>query len=129
MPPPAIAGLDHVQLAMPRGGEDRARAFWVGLFGLVELPKPPDMAARGGAWFLCGAAQLHVGVEDDFVPAKKAHPALRLATDDDVRALAAHLEAHGVAVRWAKDSPGVTRFHVDDPFGNRIELTGPPRPS
>jgi len=125
MSAPRIVGLDHVQLAIPPGGEEKARAFYVALLGFVEIPKPPELAARGGAWFVCGAHQLHVGVESPFLPAKKAHPAFLLATDDDVRALAAHLQAHGVAVRWANDSPGVTRFHVDDPFGNRLELTGP----
>ena len=120
-----LLGLDHVQIAIPAGGEDRARAFYVGLLGLREVPKPPLLAARGGAWFVVGEQGLHVGVEEPFVPAKKAHPAFRLASPDAVRALAAHLEAHGVALRWSNETSDAVRFHADDPFGNRIELTAP----
>ncbi|MFO0681587.1 MAG: VOC family protein [Sandaracinus sp.] len=122
---PALLGLDHVQIAIPRGGEDRARAFYVGLLGMSEVPKPPALAARGGAWFVVGGQGLHVGVEEPFAPAKKAHPAFRLASADDVRALASHLEAHGVAVRWSDEAPDAVRFHCDDPFGNRLEMTAP----
>src|SRR5436309_11586206 len=121
----AILGLDHVQLAIPPGGEDRAREFYVGLLGMTEIPKPEEQAKRGGAWFVCGAHQLHVGVESAFVPAKKAHPALRVADAAAIRALASKLAAAGIEVRWATDAPGALRFHVDDPFGNRIELTAP----
>ena len=121
----AIVGLHHAQIAIPKGGEARAREFFVGLLGFVELEKPADMAARGGAWFSCGAQQLHLGVEEPFAAAKKAHPAFLLASAEDVAELAAHLRAHGVEVRFAHDSPGVARFHVDDPFGNRLEFTAP----
>ena len=76
-----VTGLDHVQLAMPPGGEEKARAFYVRLLGLRELPKPAELAARGGAWFECGALQLHLGVEREFRPARKAHPALRVERD------------------------------------------------
>jgi catechol 2,3-dioxygenase-like lactoylglutathione lyase family enzyme len=121
-----ITAIDHVQLAIPRGGEDRARKFWIELFGFHEIEKPADMKKRGGAWFALGDVQIHVGVEEPFVAAKKAHPALRARNGDDVRALATKLGAAGIEVRWAHDAPGVVRFHVDDPFGNRIEVTAPP---
>jgi catechol 2,3-dioxygenase-like lactoylglutathione lyase family enzyme len=117
--------LDHVQIAIPVGGEDRARAFYVGVLGLREVPKPPVMAARGGAWFVVGEQGLHVGVEDPFVPAKKAHPAFRLASAEDVRALAAHLDAQGIEVRFSSETADAVRFHTDEPFGNRLEFTGP----
>ena len=118
-------GLDHVQIAIPVGTEDRARAFYVGVLGFSEVPKPPALAVRGGAWFVVGAQALHVGVEEPFVPARKAHPAFRLASPSDVRALAAHLEANGIAVRWANETADAVRFHCDDPFGNRLEMTAP----
>jgi catechol 2,3-dioxygenase-like lactoylglutathione lyase family enzyme len=122
---PAIVGIDHVQIAIPVGAEDRARAFYVGVLGMRELPKPAVMAARGGAWFVCGASQLHVGAEEAFVPARKAHPAFRMESAADVRALAAYLEAHGVRVRFSEEAPDAVRFHADDPFGNRLEFTAP----
>ena len=118
-----LLGLDHVQIAIPAGAEDRARAFYVGLLGLREIPKPAAMAVRGGAWFVVGEQGLHVGVEEPFVPARKAHPAFRLASADEVRALAKHLEAHGVEVRWSTETADAVRFHCDDPFGNRLEMT------
>lgn len=120
-----LLGLDHVQIAIPVGGEERARAFYVGVLGLAEIPKPPAMAVRGGAWFVVGAQGLHVGVEEPFVPARKAHPAFRLASPADVRALAEHLVSRGVAVRWTEEAPEHVRFHADDPFGNRLEFTAP----
>ena len=120
-----LLGLDHVQIAIPIGGEERARAFYVGLLGLREVPKPAAMAARGGAWFVAGAQGLHVGIEEPFVPARKAHPAFRLASAGDVRALAEHLRTHGVEVRWTTEAPEAVRFHADDPFGNRLEFTAP----
>lgn len=120
---PTIDGIDHVQIAIPRGAEDQARAFYVGLLGMHEIPKPPIMAARGGAWFVCGASQLHVGVEEPFVPAKKAHPAFRMQSAADVHDLARYLESHGRSVRFSDEAPGAVRFHVDDPFGNRLEFT------
>ena len=120
---PRVVGLDHVQIAIPKSSEEVARAFYVGVLGFVEIPKPEDMAARGGAWFVCGVHQLHVGVEDPFSPAKKAHPAFRMATSAHVKALAEALRARGIEARFASDAPGMTRFHVDDPFGNRLEFT------
>ena len=114
-----ISRLDHVQLACPVGGEPEARRFYVGLLGFDEVPKPPLLAARGGGWFRSGAAEVHLGVESPFAPAKKAHPAL---VTDDLDALAKALAAAGYEVRWSDEVPGVRRFHTDDPFGNRIEL-------
>ena len=109
-------GIDHVQLAIPVGQEDVARAFFVGTLGMVEVSKPPMMAARGGAWFRAGPTEVHVGAEADFVPARKAHPALLVA---DLREV---VERTGLDVRWSDEIEGSLRCHVDDPFGNRIEL-------
>jgi catechol 2,3-dioxygenase-like lactoylglutathione lyase family enzyme len=119
-----IVGLDHVQVAAPPGCEEDARRFYGELLGLDELPKPPRLATRGGAWFRAGAHELHVGVADDFRPAGKAHPALRVATVAVLEDLARRLEARGVAVAWAdaEEIPGAKRFHVHDPWGNRLEL-------
>jgi catechol 2,3-dioxygenase-like lactoylglutathione lyase family enzyme len=111
--------IDHVQLAMPVGGEDVARAFFVGVIGMVELPKPAPLAVRGGCWFESGGVQLHLGAEQDFRPAKKAHPALVVV---DYDGLVARLRAAGVAVRDDDELADVRRSFVEDPFGNRIEL-------
>jgi catechol 2,3-dioxygenase-like lactoylglutathione lyase family enzyme len=115
-----ITGIDHVQLAMPRGREDAARSFYAGLLGMTELAKPPVLAVRGGCWFASGAAVLHLGVEDPHQPARKAHPALLV---DDLDALCAALAAAGFSCIRADDEiPGVRRFHTHDPFGNRVEF-------
>jgi catechol 2,3-dioxygenase-like lactoylglutathione lyase family enzyme len=116
-----VRRIEHVQLAMPRGEEDAARAFYEGLLGIPEVPKPPKLAVRGGCWFERGDVKIHLGVEDDFRPARKAHPALEV---DDVRAFAARFAEVGIAV---VEDPieGYDRVHVDDPFGNRIELIQP----
>jgi len=116
---PQFLAIDHVQLAMPPGQEERARAFFAGVLGMTEIPKPAELAKRGGCWFQVGAAQIHLGVEQDFRPAKKAHPALRCKNYD---ALLAAIAAAGVAAEEANDIPGVRRCHIHDPFGNRIEL-------
>jgi catechol 2,3-dioxygenase-like lactoylglutathione lyase family enzyme len=123
----SITGLDHVQIAAPPGCEDDARRFFGDLLGLPELEKPPLLAVRGGCWFRAGAHELHVGVADPFVPASKAHPALRLETEIDLQALATRLQAAGIAVTWADPAEirGVERFHVADPWGNRLEFTAP----
>jgi len=105
-----------VQLAMPAGAEEEARAFYAGVLGLVEQPKPPLLAVRGGCWFENGAVKLHLGAEDDFRPARKAHPALLVA------GLRAFVAERALDVRWSDEIPGTTRCHLDDPFGNRIEL-------
>jgi len=114
-----LMAIDHVQLAMPAGGEPAARAFYVALLGLVEAEKPAILAARGGCWFRSPSIELHLGVEEDFRPAKKAHPALRVRGLDE---LVGSLQAAGFAFRPDDAIEGCTRGYVDDPFGNRIEL-------
>ena len=114
-----IERLDHVQLAMPAGGEDAARGFYTGLLGLSEIPKPLVLAVRGGCWFASDTVKIHLGVDQDFRPAKKAHPAL-LVTDlaSLVRAL------RDGAAEVVDDEPleGYDRVYTYDPFGNRLEL-------
>jgi GrpB-like predicted nucleotidyltransferase (UPF0157 family) len=118
----AIVGLDHVQIAAPPGCEADARRFYGGVLGLAELPKPEPLAGRGGAWFALGdGRRLHVGVEDDFAPARKAHPALRVCPGS-LEALAERLVQAGCEVRWDDPPADVARFYVDDPWGNRLEL-------
>ena len=114
-----VTGIDHVQVAAPRGCEAEARVFYGELLGLEELPKPEALAARGGCWVRAGAQDLHVGVEEPFAAARKAHPGFVV---DDLEALAARLEAAGVEVTWDDAIPGTARFHAADPFGNRLEL-------
>jgi catechol 2,3-dioxygenase-like lactoylglutathione lyase family enzyme len=114
-----ITGIDHVQVAAPAGREDEARAFYAGLLGLEELPKPAALAARGGCWFRAGAQELHVGVEEGVVPARKAHPGL---VADDLDSLAGHLRDAGHDIVFDDAIPGARRFHVADPFGNRLEI-------
>lgn len=116
-----FSAIDHVQLAMPAGGEDRAREFYGRLLGMKEVAKPAELAKRGGCWFECGSVQIHLGVEADFRPARKAHPALRCS---DYDGLLGKLKATGVAVIDDLSIPGVRRCHISDPFGNRIELIG-----
>ena len=111
-----VIGLDHVQLAMPVGAEAVARAFYTDVLGLTEVPKPAVMAARGGCWFERGAVHVHLGAEADFHGARKAHPAFI------VSGLDALLAASGLHPTWSDEVPGPRRCHVDDPFGNRIEL-------
>lgn len=119
-----VVGLHHVQVAAPPGCEDAARAFYGGLLGLREIDKPPLLAVRGGCWFEAGAGELHVGVDDPFLPASKAHPALLVGSTEALAALANSLTAAGVEARWADDAeiPGQRRFHLNDPWGNRLEL-------
>ncbi|MFP5390177.1 MAG: VOC family protein [Gammaproteobacteria bacterium] len=116
---PHINGIDHVQIAMPVGAEDAARAFYHGVLGLPETPKPAHLAVNGGCWFQCGALQIHMGGEAHFIPAKKAHPAL---TVDGFEDYVAALAARGVAVTADPSVAGRRRATVFDPFGNRIEL-------
>jgi ribosomal protein S18 acetylase RimI-like enzyme len=115
-----ISRIDHVQVAAPPGGEGAARAFYGDLLGLPELLKPERLRARGGVWFAVGEHQLHIGIEESFAPARKAHPALAVPRAGDLSALAAKLEAAGRTITW--DGP---RFYVEDPFGNRLELLAP----
>lgn len=114
-----IIGIDHVQLAMPHGGEPQARAFFAGVLGMVELPKPAHLAISGGCWFASGSAHIHCGVEQDHVPAQRAHPALLV---DDLPTLVTRLEEHGIPFTPGKPLEGYRRGDISDPFGNRIEL-------
>jgi catechol 2,3-dioxygenase-like lactoylglutathione lyase family enzyme len=118
----SFARVHHVQLSIPPNGEDKARAFWSGTLGMTELPKPPVLAARGGCWFGGGGVEVHMGVEDEFAPARKAHPGIQVT---GVRELAARLEARGIDVLWDDTVPGIRRFHTYDPFGNRLEFLEP----
>ena len=117
----AIVAIDHVQLAMPAGREAEARRFYGELLGIPERAKPPELAKRGGAWFESDAVKIHLGVDPDFRPAKKAHPALLVR---GLRALVARLRAAGVKI---SEDPldGFDRVYADDPFGNRLELMEP----
>lgn len=115
-----VYGIDHVQLAIPVGGEELARRFYGDVLGLAELPKPPNLAARGGAWFQCGPLQLHLGVESDFRPARRAHPALLVR---DLAEILKTLTAAGFEVNYDSEPVhGFDRAFTADLFGNRIEL-------
>lgn len=114
-----IIRIDHVQVAAPPGCEAAARAFYGELLGLEELAKPEALRARGGCWFRVGGQELHVGVEESFAPARKAHPGLVV---DDLHALEERLRAAGYEPRPDDSLPGRARCHLDDPFGNRLEL-------
>ena len=115
-----ILSIDHVQIAMPAGEEEKARAFYVGLLGFTEIPKPPELAKRGGAWFQSEIVQLHLGVESNFRPARKAHPAFAV---DDLDTLLAKVQNAGYDIDTSQPPlEGYKRAHVFDPFGNRIEL-------
>ncbi|MEU4151526.1 VOC family protein [Streptomyces sp. NPDC026659] len=120
-----LVAVDHVQLAAPAGSEDVLRAFYTGALGMTEIPKPPVLAARGGCWFRAAGVQLHLGVEEDFRPARKAHPGLRVR---DIEAYADRLAAHGAPVTWDGDLPGHRRFYAEDPVGNRLEFLEPTGP-
>ena len=122
---PASGGpveIDHVQLAAPPGCEAQARAFYGGLLGLREVEKPEPLRAGGGVWFVLGANQIHIGVADPFTPARKAHPALRMADEAALETLAARLQAAGAHIAWDTRLSAVRRFFADDPWGNRLEL-------
>jgi catechol 2,3-dioxygenase-like lactoylglutathione lyase family enzyme len=114
-----VRRLDHVLLAMPAGGEADARKFYQDILGIPEAVKPPELAARGGCWFESSEVKVHLGVEKNFAPARKAHPAFIV---DDLNALTAVLTNAGYAIAHDKPLQGYDRIFVDDPFGNRIEL-------
>jgi catechol 2,3-dioxygenase-like lactoylglutathione lyase family enzyme len=115
-----ILSIDHVQIAMPSGEEERARGFYVNILGFTEIPKPAELAKRGGAWFQSENVQLHLGVEQDFRPARKAHPAFIV---DDLDMLITNAQSAGFETDTTQPPlDGYNRAHVFDPFGNRIEL-------
>jgi catechol 2,3-dioxygenase-like lactoylglutathione lyase family enzyme len=118
----ALLPLHHVQLAIPPGGERQCRAFWAGVLGMRELDKPATLAPRGGCWFRGGGVEIHLGVEEPFAPARKAHPGLLV---DGLRQLAQRLDLAGHPVIWDADFPGHDRFYSADPFGNRLEFLQP----
>lgn len=115
-------GLHHVQLAVPPGSEDLCRSFWGDVLGMGELEKPPVLAARGGCWFRGGGLEVHLGVEQDFSPARKAHPGILVRS---LRDLAERLEASGHEVTWDDAFPGHDRFYAYDKVGNRLEFLEP----
>ena len=115
-----IISINHIQVAMPEGKEEEARAFYINILGFAEIPKPDALAARGGVWFQSEGAQLHLGVEKDFHPARKGHPAFLVY---DLDAMLAKVQRMGY--EWDASQPpleGYKRVHIYDPFGNRIEL-------
>jgi len=114
-----LLAIDHVQIAMPAGREEEARAFYAGLLGLAEVEKPVALAGRGGCWFESGPVKVHLGIDPDFHAAKKAHPAFLVG---DVAALERRALAAGTIVQRDVALEGYDRIHVFDPFGNRIEL-------
>ncbi|MEU4352576.1 VOC family protein [Streptomyces sp. NPDC023838] len=117
-----LAAVDHVQLAAPPGSEDMLRTYYAGVLGMTEVPKPPVLAARGGCWFAYGPVQLHLGVEEDFRPAAKAHPGLLVT---GIETFARRLAERGAKVVWDENLPGHKRFYSEDPVGNRLEFLEP----
>jgi catechol 2,3-dioxygenase-like lactoylglutathione lyase family enzyme len=117
-----ITGIEHVQLAMPQGEEERARAFYFGILGIPEFPKPAKLAKRGGVWFENGFLKIHLGIETNFRPARKAHPALLV---EDLQGLVGLLRERGISVVDDDALEGYFRVYISDPFGNRIELLEP----
>jgi catechol 2,3-dioxygenase-like lactoylglutathione lyase family enzyme len=111
--------IDHVQLAAPIGSEEEARQFFVEILGFTEIEKPEELKKRGGAWFRSGSVQIHIGIEEPFAPAKKAHPAFEV---ENIEAVMEQLKVSGVLFHVDNKLPGATRFYVDDPFGNRLEI-------
>lgn len=115
----SFRGLDHVQLAAPEGCEEKARQFYVGTLCMEEIPKPQNLRGRGGIWVRCGLNQIHIGIDRNFTPAKKAHPAIVV---ENINALKTRLKINGLEAREEEPLPGAIRFYTDDPFGNRIEF-------
>jgi len=118
----SVTDIDHIQIAAPKGCESEARRFFGQLLGLKEIEKPEPLRPRGGCWFKVGSKQLHIGVADPFLPAKKAHPAFSVT---DIDALFAALSQGGVHCVWDETLTGTRRFYVDDPWGNLLEFTEP----
>ncbi|MDD5033821.1 MAG: hypothetical protein PHE55_03605 [Methylococcaceae bacterium] len=117
-----IVGFEHIQLAMPPGEENAARVFYSGVLGIPEIPKPRNLAKRGGAWFESGSVKIHLGVEKEFCPARKAHPALLV---ENLAGLIEKVRSHNIDVIDGEPLEGYCRVYVSDPFGNRIELMEP----
>jgi catechol 2,3-dioxygenase-like lactoylglutathione lyase family enzyme len=117
-----VRSIDHILIAMPPGREDEARVFYQGILGLVEKAKPLQLIARGGCWFESGGLQVHLGVEKDFVPARKAHPAFIV---DDLAGMVAKAKQAGYKITADEPIEGCERRQIDDPFGNRIQLIEP----
>jgi catechol 2,3-dioxygenase-like lactoylglutathione lyase family enzyme len=117
-----ITGIDHIQIAAPKGCEAAAREFFSRLLGLEEIEKPEPLRSRGGCWFRAGRRQLHIGVEENFQAARKAHPAFAVS---DIAALCERLERAGIHCAWDDALGGVRRFYANDPWGNRLEFTEP----
>ena len=122
--PPSRPRIHHVLIASPPGSEEAARRFFGELLGLREIPKPANLASRGGVWFELEGTQLHVGIEKEFRPAEKAHPAFEVA---DVGELRTRFDAAGIETWEDEPYPGRERFYARDPFGNRLEFLGPER--
>lgn len=114
-----FVGIDHVQLAAPKGSEEKARLFFGGILGMEEIPKPSNLVKRGGVWFQCGHHQLHIGIQDHFQAAKKAHPAFLVKSLSELKKA---LLNHHISIREDEPLEGAIRFYVEDPFGNRIEF-------
>ncbi len=123
---PLFKGIDHIQIAAPPGSEEQARAFYGMLLGMQEIEKPENLKARGGCWFQCGAQEVHIGIQPDFVPAKKAHPGF---TVDSLIVLKRQLEDAGYLISEEPPIAGRARFFTHDPFGNRIEFLEYVKPS
>lgn len=114
-----INRIDHIQLAAPVGSEEEARSFYQGILSMEEVEKPEELKKNGGAWFSNGLVHIHVGVEEVFVPAKKAHPAFAV---NDIDAFANHIRGKGLTPQLDDKLPGAKRFYINDPFGNRLEF-------
>jgi len=114
-----IKRIDHIQLAAPIGSEEKARFFYQDILLLQEVEKPEELKKNGGVWFSNGEVHIHIGVEEPFTPAKKAHPAFEV---NNVEGFASHLQRKGVAIQEDDRLPGANRFYVSDPFGNRLEF-------
>ena len=121
-----VTDIDHVQIAAPKECEEQARSFFGGLLGLDEIEKPEPLRFRGGCWFRVGSRQLHIGVEERFQPAAKAHPAFAVR---DIESLFARLQTAGIECSWDGTLGGVRRFYARDPWGNRLEFTEPAHPT
>lgn len=111
--------IDHIQLAAPKGSEPIAKQFFGELLGFQEIVKPENLRKRGGVWFQFGNYQIHIGIEEPFIPAKKAHPAFEI---ENIEALKTHLTNNKVPFIVDEDLPGANRIYIHDPFGNRIEI-------